>query len=457
MITPSPADFSQLDAQLAGRALVAGDEGWDDARLAWNLVADQHPPATVVALNADDVAATIRFAAEHGLRVAPQTTGHAATQLAGLDDTIILRTGSLDLIEVDAGSRTARLGGGVLALPAATATAEHGLTPVLGSAVDVGTAGFSLGGGLGWLARSHGLACNSIRGAELVTGAGEILRVDAASDPDLFWAIRGGGGAFGVVTELEVELYDTGELLAGDVMFDVQHAPAVFEAYRAWVADAPTEVTSSIRLLTPPPAPTVPEPIRGRPMVTVTAACAGDPEAAEALLAPLRAVAPTVTDSYARVPASALSRIHGDPEQPVPGFTAGCLLDDLSAETFDALLEACAGSSLLQVDFRQLGGALAEPAVGAGAQSHLPGAFAVAAVGAVMGPGAAGAIESDLGRLMDVLAPSRRSVGFMNFDDRPGDGSAVFDQETHARLCEIKARVDPQGTVRGGQDIPPRR
>jgi hypothetical protein len=324
----------------------------------------------------------------------------------------------------------------------------------------VGVVGFTVGGGLGWMGRQYGFACNSVRGAEVVTAEGELVRADESTNPELFWAIRGGGGSFGIVTALEIDLYPLDTVFAGDVMFDVEHAPQVLRTYREWARSAPREVTSSIRFLTPPPLPDVPEPIRGRPLITITAAFAGDPAEGEALLRPLRDAAPSVVDMYAPIPAANLCRIHGDPEQPVPGITGGSMLRELDDEAIDVLVAQAGGGSgspLLQVDLRHLGGALEEEPEGAGALGALPGEFALAAVGIPMGPVTPEAVHEALKSLAQALEPWSTGMSYLNFTERPGDASTAFSESDYARLQAVKADLDPERVIRGGQEIEPAR
>ncbi len=459
-MTPSP-DLDPLRSQAEGSVLGPGDDGWDEARQAWNLAADQKPVAVVLAAGADDVAAAVRFAAQAGLRVTAQGTGHAAATHDTLEDTVLVKTNRMGAVEVDAGARTARMEAGALAGDAAEAAGRHGLAPLGGSSPDVGVVGYSLGGGLGWLGRLHGFASNSIRAVELVTAGGELVRADADEHPDLFWALRGGGGSFGIVTALEIDLYELGEVYAGDVMFDVEHAPDVFRAYRELAAGVGDEMSSGVRFLTPPPIPDVPEPIRGRPLVTVTAAYAGDPAEGERLLGPLRALAEPVMDSFGVVPAAALCRIHGDPENPVPGIGGpSVVLADLPDAAIDTLVElagAGSGSPLLMVDLRQLGGALGRAPAGAGVLEALDGAFAVAAIGVPMGPNTPDAIIGHLRKIREAMEPWRTGGTYLNFHEAPSDGSTHFAPDVYERLRQVKSTYDPAGVIRGGQDIPPAR
>jgi FAD/FMN-containing dehydrogenase len=294
----------------------------------------------------------------------------------------------------------------------------------------------------------------------VVTAAGEVVRADADTNPELFWAIRGGGGSFGIVTALDVELYPMATVFAGDVMFDVEHAPQVLRTYRDWARQAPPEVTSSVRFLTPPPLPDVPEPVRGRPLVTITASYHGDPAEGEELLRPLREAAPAVVDMYAEAPVAGLCRIHGDPEQPVPGITGGATIGELDDAAIDVLVQtagAGSGSPLLQVDLRHLGEALARTPEGSGALGALPGEFAVAAVGIPMGPVTPDAIHESLKGLAEALEPWSTGISYLNFTEKPSDASTAFSEEDYARLRAVKADLDPDRVIRGGQEIEPAR
>ncbi len=316
-------DFAALS--IAGRIATPDAPDWDEARAAWNLAADQRPVAVAFVEGADDVAATVRFAAANDLRVACQGTGHGAAPLGPLDEAILVKTERMRGIEVDPDAQTARVEAGVLAAELGEGGGGHGLSFLPGSAPDVGVIGYTLGGGLSWLGRRHGFACNRVRAIELVTAAGEPRTVDAGNGPDLFWALRGGGGGFAIVTALQVELLPIAELYAGALLFPAEVGAAAVRTYRDWAAGVPEEITSIVRFLTPPPIPDVPEPIRGRPLLTIDAACIGSREEGEAAIAPLREIGEPIMDTFAWMPAARLSRIHMDPENPVPGIGDGFL------------------------------------------------------------------------------------------------------------------------------------
>ena len=198
------------------------------------------------------------------------------------------------------------------------AAAPHGLAALHGSSPDVGVVGYSLGGGLGWLARRHGLQANRITAAELVTADGEIVEVDAQREPDLFWALRGGGGNFGVVTELEFELLPITEAYAGMLAWDWSQSERVLQRWAAWAPGAPEDVTTSARIMQIPPLPEIPEMIRGRQLVVIDGAVLGDPQVAAARSSRRCASSAPRSTCSGRVPMPALTRIHGDPEEPLP-------------------------------------------------------------------------------------------------------------------------------------------
>ena len=214
-------DLEALRAAIAGQVFVPGEAGYDQARQAWNLAVDERPAVVVEAGSAADVAQAVRYARARGMRIAPQGTGHGAAPLEPLDGAMLLRTTRMRQVDIDPAARTARAEAGAVWQDVIVPAGQHGLAALAGSSPNVGVTGYTLGGGLGWLARRYGLAANSVTAAELVTPGGDLVRADADHEPDLFWAVRGGGGGVGVVTALEMRLYPVGELYAGDLFFPI--------------------------------------------------------------------------------------------------------------------------------------------------------------------------------------------------------------------------------------------
>jgi UDP-N-acetylenolpyruvoylglucosamine reductase len=445
-------DVEGLRARVAGAVVTSADEAWDEARQAWNLAVDQHPVAVVLAETANDVAATIEHARAAGLRVAPQGTGHNATPLGDLSDTILLKTSRMRGVEIDPEARIARVEAGVIWIEVVRAAAEHGLAALSGSSPDVGVVGYTLGGGLSWLARKYGFAANSVTAIELVTAEGRFVRAESENEPDLFWALRGGGGSFGVVTALEFRLYPLTEVYAGVLFWPVERATEVLAAWREWIRDLPDELTSVGRILQLPPLPEIPEPLRGRSFVVVETIYAGGEAEGVELNAPLRALGPEL-DTVAMVPMEALSHLHMDPEFPVPGAGEGMLLDELDAAAIDALVASSVGSSLISVEVRHLGGAVGRPSPRHGAVSHFDAEFLLFGVGITPGPEAYAAALADVARLVTAMEPWDAGSMYMNFSEVDLNKGKRWSDHAHHRLRRIKARYDAGDVIRSNHPV----
>lgn len=439
-MTTHPPDTAHLTV------VVRGDAGYDDARRAWNLHADLRPAAVATARDERGVADAIGLADAHELQVVPFTTGHLAGALPDLSGALLLRLAFDRPVEVDPVARTARIPAGALWEEVVGAAAAHGLAAAHGSAPDVGAIGYLLGGGLSFYARRHGLACEQVVALELVSAAGELVRVDAGTHPDLFWALRGGGPGFGVVTSATIELLPYAEVFAGAAFWPIADAARLLPAWLAWTREAPDAVTTSLRLLRLPPVPEVPEPLRGVPVVCVDGV-AVEEGAGRALVGRLRSVAEPMLDGWGTMPAAAALRIHGDPEQPTPGIAEHALLGELDDDAVAVLLDLAGAEAgdcpLLFVELRQLGGALAAPRAGRGALGGLVGRFALVAIGCPTAPGDAEAIEAGLGELMRRIAPWDTGRRYLNFCERPGPARPGYDPADHARLARIRAAWDP--------------
>ena len=434
-----------------------GEERWDSARAAWNLAVDQEPAMVARPGNADEVAAVVNFARENGLRVAVQAEGHSAGPLAGLlEDTVLLKTGRMTGAEVDPEKRRVRVGAGAKWRDVTALASPLGLAPLSGSSAEVGVVGYTLGGGQGWLSRKHGLACNSVVAAELVTADGMLVRADRDNEPELFWALRGGGGNFGVVTALELELYPVPELYAGMLAWPWERSADVLHAWREWAADQPDEMSTWARILQVPPLPDVPEPVRGRQLVVIEVAYLGAEDAGSDLLRPLRELGPEF-DTCMPAPPAALGHLHMDPEDPVPFAGHGQLLDDLPGAAVDAIVESAgpdSGSPLLSLELRQLGGALTWPAPGAGALERLNHGFLMFAVGMVMSPEMGAAVKGHMATVAKALEPWDSGVKYANFVDVPMDVRDSYPPETFDRLQRVKTSYDPDDLFRANHPIP---
>jgi FAD/FMN-containing dehydrogenase len=448
------SDFTGLAT--AGRVATPQDADWDEARLAWNLAADQNPAAIAFVESAEDVAKAVAFAAQNGVRVAGQGTGHGAGAMAPLDGALLIKTERMRGVEIDPEARTARVQAGVLAMELSAAATEHGLSFLPGSAPDVGVTGYTLGGGLSWFGRKHGFACNRVRAIELVTADGERRQVDADNEPDLFWALRGGGGNFAIVTALHLDLVPIADVYAGALLFEAEAGADGVRAYRAWAEALPDEVTSIVRFIRPPDIPDVPEPLRNRAMLTVTATCIGGEEDGRRAIEPLLEIGEPIMNTFGQMPAAELGHINMEPEHPVPGLGHHQVLTGLPDEAIDVLVRltgADSGTPLLLTEVRHLGGALGRPDPDGGALSHVDAAYVAFSLGMPMAPELVEAIGGRLDAIEEALAPWTAEGGYFNFAERPCDVDAILPPDVCARLGEVKRRYDPDRIFRANHEL----
>jgi hypothetical protein len=454
--TVAGRDLDALRAAIAGQVFIPGQAGYDQARQGWNLAVDTRPAVVVAAGSAADVAQAVRYARAHGMRIAPQGTGHGAEPLEPLDGAMLLRTTRMRKVRIDPAARTARAEAGATWQDVTVPAAEHGLAALAGSSPSVGVAGYTLGGGLGWLARRYGLAANSVTAAELVTPGGDLVRADAGHESDLFWAIRGGGGV-GVLTALEMRLYPVGELYAGNLFFPIQRAAEILHAWREWTATVPDEITSIGHLVRFPPLPELPEPLRGRAFIVIEAACLADAGTGAELTGALRRLGPE-RDTFAMIPAPALGQLNMDPPQPVPSQGDGAFLAGFPATAIDALVAVAgpdAGTPLSSVEVRHLGGALTRPVPGGGAQPSIDASYLLFAVGATPTPDLVSAVRAQAQAVKHALAPWHASHDSYNFKQTPAPASAVLPPACYQRLQQIKAAYDPDQVIISAHPVRP--
>ncbi len=448
--------FETLSAQMSGRVVTASDPDWDATRQVFNLATDLRPAAVALPRSVDDVVAAVDYARDNGLRVAPQATGHNADAHGALDDTLLVDVRELQEVFVDVPGRRVRVGAGVKWERVAPGLSEHGLAALHGSSPDVGIAGYSLGGGMGWLARAHGLQTNSVTAIELVKADGRPARVDAEHEPDLFWALRGGNGNFGVVTAIEFAVYPVEALYAGVMFFPFARAAEVLHAWTELVPKLPDEMMSWASLLQFPDAPFVPEPVRGGSFAVVYGAFRGGEAEGRALLRSIRDLRPAMV-TFAMVPPAALADMAMDPPDPLPFVPGTALLGDLPHAGVDELVAAVgpeSGSPLAMVELRQLGGALGRKPAGAGARATLPGTLSLMALGVPENEASEAAVRTYLESLDRAVDPYR--VGdYANFVMEPTDASRFFDADTWARLRQVKGAYAPDDLFKGNHHIPP--
>lgn len=446
--SPRPASGAERLRGLCGGAVhLPGDAVYDEARMPWNLQAASRPAAVAYPAFPHEVATVLRAAADAGLRVAPQGTGHGAPALAGhLEDAVLLRTSAMTELRVDADRRTARVGAGVLWGDVVERAGRVHLAGLHTSSPGVGVVGSSLGGGLSWYARRHGLQCSAITAVELVLADGSVVRATDDTDTDLLWAARGGGGGFGVVTALEFDLLPVSTVHAGMFAWDWAHARQVLSAWADWAATAPESVTSVARLFQAPDLPWLPDAVRGRQLVVVDAVVLPDGPAASEVLAPLRALRPEV-DTFEDCPAASVAHLQLDPVAPTAVYANSVLLDRLPDDAVDALVAAAgrgSGSDLLFVELRQLGGAASRPSERGGALDRVEGSVLALCVGLDQGEGW-DAVRADSDRVTDALQPWAVGSAYLLMADPGVDERQGWTSAAWQRLVGIRRSADPHG------------
>jgi hypothetical protein len=415
----------------------------------WNLAVQMQPAAAVAVHSAADVRQTIRFARRHGMTVGVQATGHGPVpSLAGH---LLVVTRDLDEVTVHADERWARVGAGVKWAQLIEAAAPYGLAPLNGSSSDVGIVGYTTGGGVGPMARTFGLASDRVRAFEVVTGDGELRRVTAERHPDLFFALRGGKGATGIVTAVEFDLLPIAAFYGGAVYFDGPDVPAVIDRWRVWSNTLPEEATTSFVILQLPDAPEMPPPLAGRTTIGVRFLWVGEAAEGARLLDQIRAVAPVILDDAALKPYTAIDSVHADPVDPMPVKEASMLLTDFPDEAVTRFLDRVGSgtqSPQIMVEIRQLGGAYARTGQHPSAFGHRDAAFSVLTVGIAFDPRVAPHAHD----LVSALADWDTGGIWPNFAP-PHDWATAqraYDPATLAHLANVARRYDPDAVLAAG-------
>ena len=453
-----PEDAAPLVATVAGSVLLPGDAGYDDERAVWNLNHELRPAVIVVPESAADVQAAVTFAAGQYRPVLVKTTGH---QIVGqADGAVVIATHRMNDITIDTVGRSARVGAGVLWSDVIAKTTKAGLAPLNGSNPSVGVSGYTLGGGLSpTLGRSHGYAADHVRSLDVVTADGELRHVDAESEPDLFWALRGGKGNFAVVTALEFDLFPVSRLYGGAIYFPGERTADVLRAWADWHPGTPETMVTSFAVMRMPPIPEVPEPLRGKFLVSVRIAYNGTAADGERMVKPLRAVAPAVLDTVRDMPYAEVASIHNEPTDPVPYYERGIMLREFPAQAQDKLIELVgpdAETGLVLAELRALGGAWdREPAVpNAVATRGLPYSLLGVSAGSLSQEQQ---LKKSVAELLDGMKPwqgDRRNVNNLA-PDEAADAEAIYGRERYERLASIKKTYDPANMFRLNHNVIP--
>jgi FAD/FMN-containing dehydrogenase len=453
-----PTDVAPLRASVAGSVLLPGEARYDDERAVWNLNHELVPAVIVVPESAADIQAAISFAAGQRRPVLVKTTGH---QIVGqAHGAVVIATRRMNDVAIDAVGRTARVGAGAIWSEVVEKAAEAGLAPLCGSNPTVGVSGYTLGGGLSpTLGRSHGYAADHVRSLDVVTADGEARHVDAESEPDLFWALRGGKGNFAVVTALEFDLFPVSRLYGGGIYFPGERTADVLRAWTAWHLGTPETMVTSFAVMRMPAMPEVPELLRGKFLVSVRIAYNGTAADGERMIEPLRAVAPAVLDTVRDMPYIEVASIHDEPTDPLPYYERGIMLREFPTQAQDKLIELVgpdADTDLVLAELRALGGAWdREPAVpNAVATRGLPYSL----LGVSAGPlSQEQQLKRSVTELLDGMKPWQADRRYANnlAPDEAADAAAIYGPERYQRLASIKKTCDPTNMFRLNHNVRP--
>lgn len=455
-----PATLNTLRRTFDGTLITPGDHRYDSARQVWNVDIARTPALIARPATASAVGVAIRFARDNGLQVAVRGGGHGLAGFGTADEALVVDLQGLAGLQVDAGSRVVEVGAGARWGAMDTATQEHGLAVTGADAPQVGVGGTTLGGGLGWLHRLAGLTCDNLLEADLVTADGTLLTVSSAAHPDLFWAMRGGGGNFGVATRFRFRLHPVRELTGGVLLYPLEQGRDFLRHYQQVCADLPPEAALRVTLMKGPPAPFVPEGLRGKPVVMAGVFACGTPAEAARLLSPLREFGPATVDGVRPMSYLAVQQPPNRFPERQRAYGHSAFLGALSDAAIDVLVDAAGSlpSPLTMVQIQQLGGAVGELPVDATAVPFRHAAHHVA-INAL-------AEENDTGSDLvswtrDAAAALRPHalggpyVNFVTGEEAAGEIAEAFPPKEYARLTEIKTAYDPDNLFRFNANIRP--
>lgn len=444
-----------LRAQFNGRAVLPGDPGYDSARSLFYGGFDRYPAAVVRPADAHEVGRIVRATRDSGLPLAVRGGGHSLAGHSVVDDGIVLDLSGMRSIDVDVAGRTAWAGGGTTAGAYTVAAGAHGLATGFGDTGSVGVAGITLGGGVGFLTRRFGLTIDSLLAAEVVTADGEPLVADPESHPDLFWAIRGGGGNFGVVTRLRFRLYEVPAVVGGLLVL-----PATADAIRSFVEEAqaaPEELTTIANIATAPPMPMLPAELHGSLVLMAQLCYAGDTDAGLRAVAPFRALATPIVDTVGPMPYTGLFQGDGPPGRPTV-VTRTMFVDTIGKEEAETIVDRLSTSDapFRGAQIRVLGGAVSGVPADATAYAHRSSPIMVNVTAAYGRPDDRAATQAWAAEFTDALR-QRDTGAYVNFLEDEGAERVrdAYPPATWRRLVAVKRRYDPTNLFRSNHNVPP--
>ena len=448
-LEPTKGDVASLSNRMSGRLIKPTDDGYEEARRVWNGMIDRYPAVIAQVVDQDDVAAAIDFGRRHGMPIAVRGGGHGVAGNAVCDSGLVIDLSGMTAIEVDPVGRTASAEGGVTWGGVDAATQAHGLAVTGGLISTTGIAGLTLGGGIGWLMRKFGLTSDNVVRLRMVAADGRSVVADSDNEPDLFWALRGGGGRFGAVTSIEYRLHPVATVFAGMVMYRADRAAEVLALWKRLCDDAPDELTTVVSFLHAPPAPFVPEPLQGQPVVAIVGCHVGDAAAGAAALSELRSFGPPDVDLFGPMPYLALqSMLDAGAPFGIRAYWKSGYLRDLGPAVIETIVKhsAAAPSPSTQVHLHQMGGAVSRSLAGSTAFGHRDAAYLLNIAGGWADSSDDAANIAWTREFWSAIRPATEGayVNFLGGDDARLLREA-YEPEALARLGAIRAVWDPDG------------
>jgi FAD/FMN-containing dehydrogenase len=457
------ATLADLRAAVAGEVITPRDADYNDARKVWNGAIDRHPAVIARCTGTADVFNAIEFARSEGLPIAVRGGGHNVAGFGTCDNGLVLDLSPMKGIHVDTTASTVRAQGGVLWGELDRETQAFGSATTGGLVTTTGIAGFTLGGGIGWLMRRHGLAADNLLSADVVTADGALITTSLDSDPDLLWALRGGGGNFVVVTSFEYALHPVGPTVIGGAVFHpAETAADLLRFYADWTRDLSDELTTMVAFLSGPPEPFIPTDRQGSPLVAVAVCHIGDATAADAALAPLRAFGRPVADVIGPMPYTSLQAMFDHSAPPgMRTYWKTAYLDDLDDAGIDALVSQATGLHdlfpLSVIHLHHLEGAVRQPPEGGAAVGHRDHRFVLNLIGTYADPSDDARHVGWVRGAFEAMQPHTTGAPYLNFlgDEGADRVRDAYGQQTYDRLVEVKRRYDPDNVFRINQNIDP--
>lgn len=457
-VASAGALLEALRSRLDGELITAESPAYDEARKVKEFTLDRHPLAIVRAANAQDVALAVGVASEHTHPLVVRSGGHSIARLSMADNAIVIDLSRMKGINIDPEARIARVQAGVTSGELAGPASKHGLALTTGDTASVGFGGLTTGGGIGYMVRKYGLTIDNLLSAQVVTAAGEIVTASEEEHPDLFWAIRGGGGNVGIITEFTFRLAPVPQILGGDLLLPASRE--VIRGYLEYTASAPDELSTIGNLMHAPPAPFVPEEWVGQLVLSIIVCWSGSPEEGERALAPLRALAEPVADTVRPMPYPEIFLSTAHQEVPHGWSIRSMFADELSDATLDAMLEAAehATSPYSIVQLRGLGGQLARVSNDATAFAHRDKRYYVAIIAVWLDPDEEPIPHRTWTESLWGTIRHEGSGVYVNFLENEGEERVrdAYPPATLARLAAIKRTYDPRNLFKGNQNVPPR-